>query len=201
MDTRSPRNKRLESDYKQMHELVSRSDFITFEVVDYSRNLPPEKYIVTYHCRGIARIDGQRQPVFSDFHKVYIELHLDYPGRAPLLNMRTPIWHPNVKHTPPYNICIDPHWWAPSRTLESLVRMVGEMIQYKLYHAERTPPGPIDIEVAEWVQWAESRGILSKRKPVDTRELLKPGAMPRKPRVKIIEGTPAKPKIRLLDDL
>ena len=51
--------------------------------------------------------------------------------------------------------------------------MLGEMVQYKNYHAEQTPPYPIDPEVAQWVLWARKHGVLP-RLPIDGRELLRP---------------------------
>lgn len=155
-------------------ELANRSHFISIEVKDNHPGLPPERYVITYNCRSIARVNSASQPEYSSHHQVFMELDLTFPTSGPKMRMLTPIWHPNILHSPPHTVCMDPAYWAPGRTLDSVVRMVGGMIQYKIYHAEDTPPWPIDKEVARWVRWAEQHGILSKSKPVDVRELLLP---------------------------
>lgn len=170
-----PRTRRLRADHQHLVELKGRSNFINFEVFEPTPGSPPEKYIVTFTCRGISHIDSKKKPVYSEFHQVLLHLDLSYPSKAPpRMLWVTPIWHPNIRHTEPRVVCIDSFWWVPGRTLDSVVLMLGEMVQYKNYHAEMTAPYPADTEVAEWVQWAAKQGILSKSNPVDSRELLRP---------------------------
>lgn len=171
----TPRNRRLRSEYQKMVELASRSDFISFTVVDLEPGAPPDKYYVTFTCKGIVGIDAAQGPVYADHHECMVYLDADYPKAPPKMRWRTAIWQPNILHVPPHSVCIDLSWWAASRTLDRLVLMLAEMVQYKNYHAANTPPFPIDKEVAKWViEVAEPRGILSKTKPVDTRELCRP---------------------------
>jgi ubiquitin-protein ligase len=168
-----PRTRRLRADYERLYEIKGRSDLIDFETVDVKSGSPPEKYIITYRCRGITGIDDQKQPVFGNFHQVSIYLDMEYPMIPPKLLWLTPIWHPNIRHTQPRLVCIDPTWWAAGRMLDTVTLMLGEMVQYKNYHAEHTPPFPLDNTVADWVIWAERQGIVSHSKPVDERELLR----------------------------
>ncbi len=171
----TPQNRRKISDHNRMVALAGRSDLISFEVIDHSPNMPPDKYKVTYKCKGIKGIDDNQEPIYAELHQVEIYLHADYPKKQPQMRCLTPVWHPNIEHKEPHRPCINPAWWAANRTLDSICIMIGEMIQYKNYHAKNEPPYPYDGEAAKWVRdWAEPKGILSIDKPVDTRELLRP---------------------------
>lgn len=165
-----------------LKKLAERSEFIKIEPVNIEPAYPPEKYVVTFTCRGIAGIDGSGAPQFSEFHQVLIDLMgtewhgtelQGIPYRGLLLKWLTPIWHPNIEHLPPYHVCpprTDP--WGKGSLAELLITL-GEMIQYKIYHAEWSPPFPIDREVATWVlEYAEPRRVITKDEPVDKRPLV-----------------------------
>ena len=173
MTTETPRTRRLRAEYEQMVELDSRSDFIQIDHFLMSPGIPPERYIVTYTCRGIASVDSQYQPVYATEHKVALYLDGSYPTTPPRMKWLTPIWHPNIEHREPHRVCIDNTWWTPGRTLGKVVLMLGEMVQYKNYHADQSPPYPIDVQVAQWVRWAKQNRVV--RMPIDTRELQRPG--------------------------
>jgi hypothetical protein len=102
----------------------------------------------------------------------------------------TPVWHPNINHLNG-SVCIDAAWWTASRSLDRLVIMIGEMVQYKNFHDDPTkPPFPWDPEAARWC-----RSYRAKHPhvfPVDQRELLRPE------RVKIKKTKKgSKPRIKL----
>ena len=79
-----------------------------------------------------------------EHHQVEIYLHNQYPQRWPGLKWLTPIWHPNINHLNG-SVCIDAAWWTASRSLDRLVIMLGEMVQYKNFHDDPTqPPFPWD---------------------------------------------------------
>ena len=104
----------------------------------------------------------------------------------------TPIWHPNINHLNG-SVCIDAAWWTASRSLDRLVIMLGEMLQWKNFHDDPTkPPFPWDADAARWSR--EYRKIHPNAFPVDTRELMRPE------RIKLSTGEPIKekPKIKLL---
>lgn len=189
-DAKSPRARRLAADHQRMVELAARSDLMSFEVQDLVPGTPPEKYLVTYTCKGIAGIHSDRRPIFSYRHQVMIYLDINYPKAPPKMRWLTPVWQPNIEHVEPFRVCIDPGWWAAARTLDQLCVMLAEMIQYKNYHADlKQPPFPMDKEVARWVtDHAEPRGIVSKTKPVDDRELCRPQ------RVRAAQGERSEPK-------
>jgi ubiquitin-protein ligase len=185
--SQSPRIRRLIADYQLMRELAAQSSLIKFETADSRGSPAPERYIVTYKCKGIAAVDTLGRPKYSNLHQVEIYLHNQYPQRWPGLKWLTPIWHPNIHHLNK-TVCIDAAWWTASRSLDRLVIMLGEMVQYKNFHDDPTkPPFPWDPDAARWC-----RGYRASHPdafPVDNRELLRPG------RVKL-KKSPA-PHIRL----
>jgi hypothetical protein len=186
----SPRMRRLWADHERMRELAARSDLITFEAEPLGRGLPPERYVVTFKCKGIVGVDTAGKPKFGSRHKVEIYLHNQYPQRWPGMKWMTPIWHPNINHLNG-SVCIDAAWWTASRSLDRLVIMLGEMVQYKNFHDDPTkPPFPWDVEAARWSK--AFRGRFPTAFPVDQRELLRPE------RVKLKdEADHSKPHIRL----
>ena len=168
----SPRMRRLWADYQLMQDLASRSSVIDFTAKSIRPGLPPETYIVTYKCKGIIGVDRQGRPKYGDRHQVEIYLHTQYPQRWPGMKWLTSIWHPNINHLNG-TVCIDAAWWTASRSLDRLVIMIGEMVQYKNFHDDPTkPPFPWDPEAARW-----SRAYRQEHPdvfPVDLRELLRP---------------------------
>jgi len=185
----SPRMRRLKADHKRMKELASQSDLIEFKSKSSRKGLPPERYTVTYKCKGIVGVDTKGKPKMGSKHQVEIYLHNQYPQRWPGMQWLTPVWHPNINH---HNgsVCVDAAWWTASRSLDRLVLMIGEMVQYKNFHDDPTkPPFPWDPEAARWSR--QYRQDNPDAFPVDSRELLRPE------RVKIKKASPQKPTIRL----
>lgn len=168
----SPRIRRLRADFNLIQELNSRSDLIHVEPVAARPGIPPDRYIVTFRCKSIIDVDRNGNPKYGDKHQVDIYLHNQYPQRWPGMNWLTPIWHPNINHLNG-TVCIDAAWWAASRSLDRLVIMLGEMLQYKNFHDDPTkPPFPWDPEAARWCRaYREKHPDVF---PVDKRELLRP---------------------------
>ena len=188
----SPRMRRLRADYELMQELSARTDLISVTAQPPRPNLPPERYIVTFKCKSIVGVDKSGSPKFSSHHQVEIYLHNQYPQRWPGMKWLTPIWHPNINHLNG-SVCIDAAWWTASRSLDRLVIMLGEMLQWKNFHDDPTkPPFPWDAEAARWSR--EYRKTHPNAFPVDTRELMRPE------RIKLSTGelVKEKPKIKLL---
>lgn len=188
----SPRMRRLRADYQLMQDLSARTDLISVTAQSPRPNLPPERYIVTFKCKSIVGIDKSGNPKFGEHHQVEIYLHNQYPQRWPGMKWLTPIWHPNINHLNG-SVCIDAAWWTASRSLDRLVIMLGEMLQWKNFHDDPTkPPFPWDADAARWSR--EYRKTHPNAFPVDTRELMRPE------RIKLSTGEPIKekPKIKLL---
>jgi ubiquitin-protein ligase len=168
----TPHMRRLRADHELMLELVSRSNLIYFKASSLRPNLPPERYIVTFMCKSIVGVDRQGNPKYANHHQVEIYLHNQYPQRWPGMKWMTPIWHPNINHVNG-SVCIDAAWWAASRSLDRLVVMLGEMLQWKNFHDDPTkPPFPWDAEAARWSR--EYRKKNPNAFPLDKRELLRP---------------------------
>ena len=168
----NPRIRRLKMDYQLIQELTARSDLIQVEPLLVRSGLPPEHYTVTFKCKSIVGIDGKGNPKIGEHHQVDIYLHTQYPQRWPGMKWLTPIWHPNINHLNG-TVCIDAAWWAASRSLDRLVIMLGEMLQYKNFHDDPTkPPFPWDPDAARWCR--EYRGKHPDAFPLDKRELLRP---------------------------
>ena len=181
----SPRMRRLRADQLLMQELDSRSDLISVRSITARPNLPAERYVVTFKCKSIVDVDRQGNPKFDNHHQVEIYLHNQYPQRWPGMKWLTPIWHPNINHLNG-SVCIDAAWWTASRSLDRLVVMLGEMLQWKNFHDDPTkPPFPWDPEAARWSR--EYRKKHPNAFPVDHRELLRPE------RVKMRQATGAAP--------
>ena len=188
----SPRMRRLRADYELMQELSARTDMISVTAQAPRPNMPPERYIVTFKCKSIVGVDSSGGPKYADRHQVEIYLHNQYPQRWPGMKWLTPIWHPNINHLNG-SVCIDAAWWTASRSLDRLVIMLGEMLQWKNFHDDPTkPPFPWDADAARWSR--EYRKTHPNAFPVDTRELMRPE------RIKLSTGAPVKekPKIKLL---
>jgi ubiquitin-protein ligase len=189
---KSPRMRRLQADLKLMNDLSSQSDLIKFKATSPRKGLPPERYIVTYVCKGIISVDRKGHPKYGRKHQVEIYLHNQYPQRWPGMKWLTPIWHPNINHING-SVCIDAAWWTASRSLDRLVLMIGEMVQYKNYHDDPAkPPFPWDPEAARWSR--EFRAKNPRAFPVDNQELLRPE------RIKLKKSKPKikkRPRVRL----
>jgi len=186
----SPRMRRLKADHDLLQELSARSDLISFKAVGARPGTPPERYIVTFKCKSIIDVDRSGNPKYGDHHQVEIYLHNQYPQRWPGMKWMTPIWHPNINHLNG-SVCIDAAWWTASRSLDRLIIMLGEMLQWKNFHDDPTkPPFPWDADAARWSR--EYRKKHPNSFPVDQRELLRPERVKVKP-----VDTKKKPVIRL----
>ena len=179
--------------------LAARSNFIEVDPVEVQPGWPPEKYIITYRCRGIASIDAHGAPIASEFHQVSMYMGSDYPLKEPYLRWLTPIWHPNIEHLEPHHVCTNnvQNWFA-AKPLAELVLAMGEMVQYKHYHAKWVSPFPLDRAAADWVlQVAEPKGIVGPNTPFDDRPLLRAQRMRNQGSVKPDSAAPAFKRIRL----
>ena len=156
-DLSSPRLRRLHADLAAMIELVRASELVT---MTHSGN-PPDRYCVTYTCRGLYLPAGASEPQLSERHEAEFYLHRDYPRRPPQITWHTPIFHPNILSSEQGGgVCIGS--WTPSESLADLVTRVGEMVQYREYNAE-------DVLNREAAAWAERH---ARELPVDERPLV-----------------------------
>jgi ubiquitin-protein ligase len=193
-----PWRDRLMDEKKRLDAVNRSSDFVRARAASPSGSAP-DRYIVTFQCKGIVGIDVYRYPVFSDTHEVEIYCDRDYPMKAPNLRWLTPIWHPNVQHVEPKNVCINKEDWLGNTGLDWLCELLFDMVQYRNYHAKHEKPFPLDLEVARWViDFGEPKNIVNKwrRIYVDDKPFVRPGvSVP--PRTPVPTQTP-EPKLTLV---
>ncbi|MEZ4883383.1 MAG: ubiquitin-conjugating enzyme E2 [Chitinophagales bacterium] len=178
---KNPRHKRKAKEHLLLEEFCNRSNKISYEVLRQLGKSPPDAYLIHYNVKSIIGINSDKSPIYGFHHTAEISFPSDYPSvtSPPRCYMRTPIWHPNIRYDEPNkgHICVNDKALGAWHTLDMLVRFIGEILQYKNYHAINTDPYPEDPMVAEWVrQYAEPMGIVNKNRKiyVDFDELLLP---------------------------
>jgi hypothetical protein len=161
---------RFAKEHLSLLELNERSDVIFCEPVETSGPLRiPTKYHVHYRFKSIVSIDENEQPVYGDHHIMEITLPPRYPLEACKIYMVSDAWHPNIKSQGRHKgrICGNLKNFGKTYDLYQLVLRVGEILQYKNYHAIHVQPFPEDSTVAHWVTTvAEPQGIVNKEKEV-----------------------------------
>jgi ubiquitin-protein ligase len=160
----------------RLEQMNRESDYCRAEPRDVLNGSEPEHYVVTFRCRGIVGLDGQR-PVYGEFHQVEMWLDEEFPSQVPRLRWLTDIWHPNIQHDGAKGVCVNRHEWLAGMGLDDLCRQLFEMVQYKNYHADDAPPFPLDRSAATWVKSiAEPQGIVDKRRnlAVDNKPFTRP---------------------------
>ncbi len=168
--------------YAREHIAISeiKSDVIEWEVKDAHTTLSiPVKYNVHYNIKSIIGIDENQHPIYNNRHTLEISFPPRYPLVPCIIKMISPIWHPNIKSDGNYKgrICGNVKNFGKAYDLYQLVLRIGEILQYKNYHAEHVPPYPEDSKVAEWViEYAEPNDIVNANKKivVDDTPLLRP---------------------------
>lgn len=136
----SPRLRRLTADYQLVRTEFSGHPYID---VQPAGGYPPERYLITYHVKGVEALDRNEMPILRNEHVADIYLHRGYPREKPKCVLRTPIFHPNFGSY----ICIADHW-APGETLADIIVHIGQMIQYDSYN----PDSPLDGVAARWAR-------------------------------------------------
>lgn len=177
---KDPRHKRLSLEQQKIEELCQYSDLIDYEIIKPKKDIPPDKYLIHYKVKSIIGIDGNRNPLYGEKHTARIILPSGYPlASSPTCYMLTPAWHPNIRSKGELKgrICINEQVLGHWHTLDRLILQIGEMLQYKNYHAIEVQPYPEDAVVARWVrEFAEPNDIVDKSRQiyVDDRALMKP---------------------------
>jgi ubiquitin-protein ligase len=173
-----PRQARLKKERLALEKLNAESDHVRVTPINVVDGSEPERYRITFSCRGISDIDASKNPIYSDLHEVLIICDDSFPSDVPKLRWETPIWHPNIQHIEPKAVCVNKPEWLGGMGLDDLVRLMFEMVQYKNYHAVTgSKPYPLDEDVAKWVrEYAEPAGIVDKSRniSVDDRPFTRP---------------------------
>jgi len=154
--------------YAREHMAIAelKSDVIKWEVIKSQTALNiPVQYHVHYNIKSIVGIDDQKAPIFGHQHTLDISIPPRYPLVPCIIKMISPVWHPNIKFDGNYKgrICGNVKNFGKAYDLYQLVLRIGEILQYKNYHAEHIPPYPEDSKVAVWVMsYAEPKNIVNK---------------------------------------
>ena len=142
---RSVRERRLESDYGKVQDLVRNSAGAVS--IENTVGAPPHTYTITVRCRGIERLNGN-VPVFRDRHTFKIQLPAAYPSPAgrPVVAFSTPVFHPHVFSN--QMVCLGAT--AVGEYLDSLILRIGALIQYEPQYFDFNSPA--NREAAEWAR-------------------------------------------------
>lgn len=140
---KSPRVRRLNSDYRSVKELRNDSSIFSFEC----KGNPPQRYRLVFNGAGLLRENSGRISV-SNHHEVVVELGAAYPRMVPNLAWQTPIFHPNISNNGV--VCLGSYGthWVPSLTLSEMATMLWDMIRYKNFDSE----SPYNREAAIWAK-------------------------------------------------
>ncbi len=211
---KNPFYKRLAKDHLSLFEIES--DVIKWEVVNTRGSIKiPCEYHFHFHFKSIVGTNSDRSPIYGNHHIAKVTFPPKYPIEPPELYMQSDLWHPNIKSEGKYKgrICGNTKGFGLGYDLYLLVIRMGEILQFKQYHAENTPPFPEDIKAARWVmEYAEPNGIVNKYKDIavdetplvriDTSMDRKPAESappPPPPPVKVEEVKP-EPKVEVFED-
>ena len=130
----------------------------------------PVVYHIHYYIRSIIGIDKDEMPIYGNHHIMELTIPPKYPQEGAKLYMKTDAWHPNIKSEGAFKgkICGNTKGFGKTFDFSQLVLWVGEILQYKNYHAlPDVAPFPEDAKVAEWVlKTAEVKGIVDKEKGI-----------------------------------
>lgn len=140
---KSPRVRRLNSDYRSVKQLSQESSIFSFEC----KGNPPQRYRLVFQGAGLMRENTGRVKVI-DHHEVVVELGSAYPRMVPNLAWQTPIFHPNISNNGV--VCLGSYGthWVPSLTLSEMATMLWDMIRYKNFDTE----SPYNREAAIWAK-------------------------------------------------
>jgi ubiquitin-protein ligase len=189
MASSNKRQVRLGQEWERLQEVNRDSDYVRVEALDVLPGRAPEKYHVTFKCRGITGVETSKEAIYGKQHGVQIYCHADFPTDVPWLQWLTPIWHPNIEHSGQKRVCVNKAEWLGGMALVDLCQQMFEMVQYKNYHAELTPPYPLDGDAATWVrEYGEPHGIVDKKRGifVDSLPFYKAGTSERVSRIHIM---------------
>lgn len=146
------------------------SDCIKWEVKSSATNLRiPTRYHIHYFFKSIVDVDEDQNPVYGNHHILELTLPKNYPIEPCKIYLISDIWHPNIKSEGKEKgrVCANAMNLGKAFTLDLLVIRIGEILQYKNYHAKHVPPFPEDSKVAKWVTtFAEPNEIVDKEKGI-----------------------------------
>lgn len=159
---RSPRLRRLESDWRAMQQLQAESSLIHITTPATPFAGPPEVYVVRFRGRGVWKPENSNDVLLREGHEVLIRLGASYPRMIPELVWRTPIFHPNISSNGV--VCLGGYstHWAPALRLDELCILLWDIARFANYDVD----SPYNRAASHW-----ARTQSSFRFPLDSRPL------------------------------
>lgn len=161
----NPMDLRLAKEHLAVERLALKHSFIQIELPEGDL-LPPRMFRLHLEIPSITRIQEDKSPIFGDQHTLEIRIPANYPVEAPVCQMTTDVWHPNIQSEEgpmKGRICGNTEGFGAFYSLDRLVSRICNMLRYKVYLADFRFPYPEDETVARWVKrYAEPRGIVQK---------------------------------------
>jgi ubiquitin-protein ligase len=143
-------------DYREVRALTETDPNITIETnSDYN----PTNYTITFRYKGM-RAGPPLALEYAHEHRVAITLPSDYPLSAPLVQWKTPIYHPNID--PRYGVvCLGvlAERYTPGLGLAHIVQMLRDMIQYRNYGILE---GILNRDAGEWAISEAGQDVIVK---------------------------------------
>ena len=154
---KSPRQRRLEADFRSVEELDAESSIFSFE----ASGDPPTRYRLRFDGPGICRDSGGKIQIIQQ-HEVIVELGASYPRMVPNLLWQTPVFHPNISNNGV--VCLGGYGthWVPSLKLDEMSTMLWDMIRYKNFDIQ----SPYNRDAALW-----ARDQRLHKFPLDSRDI------------------------------
>jgi hypothetical protein len=145
---RSPRLRRLESDWSALLQLRADSNVFDFVTPQLPLAGPPEAYLVRLAGPGLWQPQGAQQVLLREGHEILVRLGAAYPRMIPELVWQTPIFHPNISAHG--TVCLGGYstHWAPSLQLDELCALLWDIARYANYDAA----SPYNRAAAAWVR-------------------------------------------------
>ena len=182
----SPRDRRLQADFKSVQQLSRESSIFGFVVSGTAH----QQYRLLFNGKGLAR-DPAGRIGLANQHEVIVELGAAYPRMMPQLTWQTPIFHPNISNNGV--VCLGGYGahWVPSLMLDQLCGMLWDMIRYRNFDTD----SPYNRDAALWIRAqnqfslpldrrnirdrvaGDSAGAAPKRRIIDSgMEIITPGS-------------------------
>lgn len=140
---KSPRQRRLEADFRSVEQLDAESTVFSF----LASGDPPNRYRLQFTGPGICK-NSYGEIHITRQHEVIVELGAAYPRMVPNLLWQSPIFHPNISNNGV--VCLGGYGthWVPSLTLDEMSTMLWDMIRYENYDIQ----SPYNREAALWAR-------------------------------------------------
>jgi hypothetical protein len=145
---RSPRLRRLESDWTALNQLRADSSLFDFSAPETPFAGPPDVYLVRIRGLGVWKPDNSERVLLREGHEIHVRLGAAYPRMIPELVWRTPIFHPNISANGV--VCLGGYstHWAPSLRLDELCVMLWDIARYANYDVG----SPYNRAAAHWAR-------------------------------------------------